>query len=72
MNLEASVLAGVGGFVGMAGALGYGFKCMVDVVAKQLTVQNAVIHNMQYGIVDKLDRHMDDCRVCQLKEVHHV
>ena len=61
---ESAVLAGIGGFVGMATALGYGFKLLVDVVAKQLGVQNRVISDMHHDISLKLDGHIDSCKEC--------
>jgi len=55
----------VGGMVGMAGALGYGFKLLVDVVSRQLSVQNEAITVMEKGISEKLDVHITECRKCQ-------
>lgn len=60
-----AVAAGVGGMVGMAGALGYGFKALVDVVSKQLVAQNDTIQKLEMGISDKLDIHISECRKCQ-------
>jgi hypothetical protein len=60
--LGSAVAAGVGGMVGMAGALGYGFKLLVDVVSKQLGFQNDVITDLKKDIGDKLDIHMDECK----------
>lgn len=59
------MIAGVGGFVGMAGALGYGFKLMVDILGKQLTVQNTVISGLESGIQGKLDDHITSCAGCR-------
>lgn len=61
-----AVAAGVGGMVGMAGALGYGFKMLVDVVGKQLGAQNASIEKLETGISLKLSQHMSDCQKCQV------
>lgn len=66
---ESAVVAGIGGFVGMAAALGYGFKSLVDVVGGQLKVQNQVIHNMESDIAKKLDDHIEDCRDCQRRSL---
>ena len=63
-ELAAMVTAGMGGMVGMAGALGYGFKLMVDILGKQLTAQNEVIHGLETGISADLKAHRDDCRKC--------
>jgi len=61
-----AVGAAVGGMVGMAGAMGYGFKLLVDVVGKQLGVQNKVIHGLQTDVSDKLDKHIQDCKECRV------
>jgi len=61
-----AVAAGVGGMVGMAGALGYGFKMLVDVVGKQLSAQNASIEKLETGISLKLSQHISDCQKCQV------
>jgi len=66
MSYDSAIVAGVGGFVGMAAALGYGFKSLVDVVGGQLKLQNSVIHGMENDIADRLEQHMRDCRVCQV------
>jgi hypothetical protein len=66
---ETSIIAGVGGFVGMAGALGYGFKLLVDVVGKQLKVQNGMIEDLHHGIKYDLESHIQSCKVCQSNAV---
>ena len=53
-----SVAAGIGGMVGMAGALGYGFKRMVDVLGDELKYQRK-------DVSSKIDQHIIDCRACQ-------
>ena len=44
--------------VGMAGALGYGFKRMVDVLGDELKYQRK-------DVSSKIDQHIIDCRACQ-------
>lgn len=61
-----AVAAGVGGMVGMAGALGYGFKMLVDVVSRQMTAQNQSINNLETNISSQLKEHILDCRKCQV------
>ena len=61
-----AVAAGVGGMVGMAGALGYGFKALVDVVSKQLAAQNVSISNLETNISAQLKEHIIGCRKCQV------
>jgi len=61
-DVITAVGAAVGGMVGMGGALGYGFKLLVDVVSKQLTFQNSVITDLKTGIEDKLEIHMEECK----------
>ncbi|OYV99484.1 MAG: hypothetical protein B7Z62_00340 [Deltaproteobacteria bacterium 37-65-8] len=64
---ETAIVAGVGGFVGMAGALGYGFKLMVDILGKQLAVQNNVISGLEAGIIEKLSSHIAACEGCRAR-----
>ena len=61
-DVITAVGAAVGGMVGMGGALGYGFKLLVDVVSEQLTFQNSVITDLKTGIEDKLEIHMEECK----------
>lgn len=85
-EVVALVGAAVGGMVGMAGALGYGAKKLVDalssnsrqqveVFSKQLQTQNGMIEKLHYGIKGDLDQHIDDCKICQSKsagEAAHI
>jgi hypothetical protein len=57
-SLEGTVACGIGGMVGMAGALGYGFKRLVDVLADELKYNRK-------DIAGKLDQHIVDCRECR-------
>jgi hypothetical protein len=64
-DYETVVIAALGGFLGMATALGYGFKTLVDVVSKQLAVQNDSIKTIQHGMAADLKKHIDDCSHCR-------
>jgi hypothetical protein len=64
--------AALGGMVGMAGALGYGFKLMVDVVGRQLSVQNTVIEGLETGIKASLDKHIVDCDECRRRDTREA
>jgi hypothetical protein len=50
----------------MAGALGYGFKLMVEIIGKQLTVQNTAIVVLESGILERLNQHVADCAACKM------
>ena len=65
MSWEPAVMAGVGGIVGMAGALGYGFKLLVDALSKQLSFLINELSAERLQLSDKLDRHIIDCKECQ-------
>ena len=56
-DLTIAISSAVGGMVGMGGALGYGFKRMVDVLGNELKYQRK-------DIAAKLDQHILDCKNC--------
>lgn len=59
-DLIPAIGAAVGGMVGMGGALGYGFKRLVDVLGDELKYQRK-------DIATKLDKHIDDCQACRFE-----
>lgn len=64
-ELLGVVGAAVGGMVGMAGALGYTGKKLVDLLGDQLKAQNNVIGTLETTIKGDLKQHISDCKVCQ-------
>ena len=59
MNMEAVVVTVVGSSAAMGGALCFGFKKMVDLLGKQLTMQNGMIEKLQASSTQELVRLTD-------------
>lgn len=57
-DLIPAIGAAVGGMVGMGGALGYGFKRLVDVLGDELKYQRK-------DIASQLQQHIKDCNECR-------
>lgn len=58
---EGAVITAIGAFCGLAGALGYGFKKMVDVLGEELRSERVEMESIRTDIVGKLDKHMLEC-----------
>lgn len=58
MGWETAVITGLGSFCGLAGALGYGFKKMVDLLGEELKAQRAESEFFRCEILAKIEKHM--------------
>ena len=58
MTWEGAVITGLGAFCGLAGALGYGFKKMVDLLGDELKAQRAECESIRCDIIVKIEKHM--------------
>lgn len=58
MGWETAVITGLGSFCGLASALGYGFKKMVDLLGEELKAQRAESEAVRYDVLAKIEKHM--------------
>lgn len=55
-----AVVTGIGAFAGLASALGYGFKKMVDLLGDELKAQRSESESMRNDILSKIEKHMSE------------